>query len=340
MLVQTINLVHAPTMVLLIFNNQLFDDCITGLPTDELRASHYTHQNQTRMGLHEEIPCLQQQEIGVTAVQTYQDTGAALADTGVPPYLKRKLLMRHDGMICSTFNVIRKEVDRQTATDRTSRTSCNCDCKASEGKLAILGDSDTSTVSDDSDWIHSDCSDNDLDEDEAQRQLGVRVGPNRNREFPPRVRLLRRRYLLMNRHDDHGGKVTAALERPWQIHQDSPCPGRKRKRNDTEMTTAMSKSKSYDRNSNDDLDDESTTTKRQRLGSRYGCPPDIIQRVDGLGGLPSNTDGACEVAEPPIPMPGHLSEASVSSVGRGRRRSQRIWKKWGSVCGTSPTPRS
>ncbi|KAI0281006.1 hypothetical protein BGY98DRAFT_270300 [Russula aff. rugulosa BPL654] len=202
-------------MVLLIFNNQLFDDCITGLPTDELRASNYTHQNQTRMGLHEEMPCLQQ-EIGVTAVQTYQDTWAALADTGVPPYLKRKLLMRHD------------------ATDRTSRTSCNCDCKASEGKMAILGDSDTSTVSDDSDWIHSDCSDNDLDEDEAQRQLGVRVGPNRNREFPPRVRLLRRRYLLMNRHDDHGGKVTAALARPWQTHQDSPCPGRKRKRNDTE----------------------------------------------------------------------------------------------------------
>ena len=148
----------------------------------------------------------------------------------------------------------------------------------------------------------------------------------------------------MNRHephDDHGGKVTAALARPWQIHQDSPCLGRKRKRNDTEMTTATSKSKSYDRNSNDDLDDESTTTKRQRLGSRYSCPPDINQRVeDGLGGLPSNTDGACEVAEPPIPMPGHLSEASVLSVGQGRRRSQRIWKKWGSVCGPSPTPRS
>lgn len=118
MLVQTINLVHAPTMVLLIFNNQLFDDCITGLPTDELRASHYTHQNQTRMGLHEEIPCLQQQEIGVTAVQTYQDTGAVLADTGVPPYLKRKLLMRHDGMICSTFNVIRKLTSKQQQTEQ------------------------------------------------------------------------------------------------------------------------------------------------------------------------------------------------------------------------------
>jgi hypothetical protein len=89
-------------MVVLIYNNPLLDDCITGLPIDDsletrwLRASHNTHQNQTRIpvGLHEEIPCLQQ-EIGVAAVQTNQDT------SGVPPYLKRKLLMHHDGMICT-----------------------------------------------------------------------------------------------------------------------------------------------------------------------------------------------------------------------------------------------
>jgi hypothetical protein len=100
LLVQTARLVHAPTMVVLIYNNPLLDDCITGLPIDDspetrwLRASHNAHQNQTRMGMHEEMPCLQQ-EIGVaTAVQTNQDTG-------VPPYLKRKLLMRHDGMVCT-----------------------------------------------------------------------------------------------------------------------------------------------------------------------------------------------------------------------------------------------
>src|ERR1700679_225484 len=70
--------------------NPLLDDCITGLPIDHsletrwLRASHNTHQNQTRMGLHEEIPCLQQ--------EVNQDT------SGVPLYLKRKLLlMHHDG---------------------------------------------------------------------------------------------------------------------------------------------------------------------------------------------------------------------------------------------------
>jgi hypothetical protein len=321
-------------MVLLIFNNQLSDDCITGLPFDELRASHHTHQNQTQMGLQEEIPCLQQ-EIGVAVVQTNLDT-----TSGIPPYLKRKLLMRHNGMICSLLMEFAKEVDRQTATDRTSRTSCNWNCKASEGKLAILSDSDTSTVSDDGDWIHSDYSDNDDedgDEDEAQRQLGVRVGPSRYGEFPPRVRLLRRRYLLMNRHDDHDGKVTPALARSWQIPQDSPCSGRKRK--ETEMTAT---SESYDRNcNNDDLDDESATTKRQRLGSRHGYAPDIIQRVEeGPGGLPVNTDGACEVAAPPIPIPGHLSEASAHVLSVGRRRSQRIRKKLGSAWGTSPTRRS
>jgi hypothetical protein len=88
-------------MVLLISNNRHFDDCITDLPIDDSletqlpRASHDAHQNQTRMGLHEEtIPCLQQ-EIGIAAVQTNLDT------SGVPPYLKRKLLMCHNaGTAC------------------------------------------------------------------------------------------------------------------------------------------------------------------------------------------------------------------------------------------------
>jgi hypothetical protein len=322
-------------MVLLIFN----DDCITGLPIDELRASHVTHQNQTQMGLHEETPCLQQ-EIGVAAVQTNLDTAS-----GVPLCLKRKLLMHHEGMICSLLMGFANEVDRQTATDRTSRTSCNCNNKASEGNLAILGDSDTSTVSDDGDWMHSDYSDNgdgDEDEDEAQPQFGVGVGPSRDGKFPPRVRLLRRRYLLMNRHDDHDSKGTAALARPWQIYQDPPCSGRKR--TDTETATVTSKDL-YDRNCNNDhLDDESATTKRRRLGSESprGCAPDIIRRVEaGLGELPADTDGAYEVAAPPTPIPGHLVyEASALALSVGRRRSQRIRKKLGSACGTSPSRRS
>lgn len=126
----------------------------------------------------------------------------------------------------------------------------------------------------------------------------------------------------------HDGEVT-------QI-QVSPFSG-KRKRNDTET------SEWYDRNGNDDLDDESTTRKRQRHGSCHSSDPDIIQRVEGgLGGLPANTDGACEVVAPPIPISGHLSEASALSVAvaMGLRRSQRIRKKLGSTCGTSPSRRS
>jgi len=104
----TTSLAHAPTMVALISNNQLFDDRITGLPIHQLRASHDTHQNQTRMGVHEEIPCLQQ-EIGVAAIQTSQDTGA-VDTSGVPPYLKRKLLMRHAGMSCNLVTGFTKKL--------------------------------------------------------------------------------------------------------------------------------------------------------------------------------------------------------------------------------------
>jgi hypothetical protein len=344
--------------------NPLLDDCITGLPIDHsletrwLRASHNTHQNQTRMGLHEEIPCLQQ--------EINQDT------SGVPLYLKRKLLlMHHDGKVYRVVLLMgfRKEVDRQAATDsdsdKTSRTNCNC--KASRGKMAIL--SDTSTVSDeDGDWIHSDYShdDDDEDEDEAQRQpeLGVEVvGPSRrNGEFPPRIRWLRKNlhlHLLMTRrrmatmkcalwrhNDDRDGtgKVTAVpavqLARAQiQLEGSPPRHSRKRKRNDTETETALVRSKSYNRNSsdNDDLDESTTSRKRQRLGSCHGTTdsaPAIIRRIEeGLGGLPANADGACEVAAPPITITGHLSEASALSVGP--RRSQRIRGKLGSACGTT-----
>ena len=84
-------------MVLLISNNQLSNDRTTGLPIDG--------SPETRVGLVREeiIPCLEQ-EIGVAAVQTDQDSSWTIDDTSdVPPYLKRKLLMRHDGMICSLF---------------------------------------------------------------------------------------------------------------------------------------------------------------------------------------------------------------------------------------------
>jgi hypothetical protein len=86
-------------MVVLIFNNQLFNDHITSLPIDD--------SPETQVGLHaEEIPCLQQ-EIGVATVQTDQDSTGAVDDArGVPPYLKRKLPMRHDGTIRSLFDGI------------------------------------------------------------------------------------------------------------------------------------------------------------------------------------------------------------------------------------------
>jgi hypothetical protein len=228
--------------------------------------------------------------------------------------------------------------------------------------MAILGD--TSTVSDDDgDWIHSDYShdDEDEDEDEAQRQpeleVGV-VGPSRrNGEFPPRVlRWLRMKlllHLLMTRrgmeatmkcahwwHDDDDnhddvGKVTAApaVQLASSQMQDSP-PRRsgKRKRSDieagteTETETAIVRSESYNRNSNDNDDLDESTGKRQRLGP-------LAYHVEGLGGLPANTDGACEVAPPPITITGHLSEASALSVEP--RRSQRIREKLGSACVTT-----
>lgn len=238
----------------------------------------------------------------------------------------------------------RKEVDRQTATDtsdRTSRaaaTSRNCNCKPSGEKMAILGD--TRTVSSDGDWIHSDCSDE--DEAEWQPELGVRgVGPartrtrTRNGEFPPRVRWLRRKQLhrlITQRmavtkcahwhHDDHGaGKVTA---RPQIQLEDSPPHSRKRKRDDAETTVkAVARSESHDRIStdNDGLGGESTR-KLQRFGS---CS---VERL-GASGLPANTDGPCEVAAPPIMITEHLSEASTLSMGP--RRSQRIREKLGSA---------
>ena len=199
--------------------------------------------------------------------------------------------------------------------------------------MAILGD--TRTVSSDGDWIHSDYS----DEDEAEWQpgLGVRgVGPTRTRtrtrngEFPPRVRWLRRKHLhrlITQRmavtkcaqwhHDDHGaGKVTA---KPQIQLEDSPPRSGKRKRDDAETTV----SESHDHNStdNDGLGGESTR-KLQRFRSCH---------VEGLGasGLPANTDGACDVAAPPITLTEHLSEASTLSMGL--RRSQRIREKLGSA---------
>jgi len=111
-------------MVFLISNYQLLDDYyITGSPIDDtlearwLRASSRdAHQNQARMGFHaEKIPCLQlQQEIGIAAVQTNQeDSGVVIDTSGVPPYLKRKLLMHHGGTIYSPLVGFCKEIDRQ-----------------------------------------------------------------------------------------------------------------------------------------------------------------------------------------------------------------------------------
>jgi hypothetical protein len=214
--------------------------------------------------------------------------------------------------------------------------------------MAILGDSDTSTVSDDGDWIHSKSDYSDVDVDEAQRHLEVGVDLSRNGEFPPRVRWLRRKHLHLlmkrrmaavkcaHRRHDHDGKVT----------QIQVSPRSRKRKNDTETRTAMTSESTHDRSGNDDLDDESTSRKRQRLGSScHGSVPEtIIQRVDGgLGGLPADTDGTCEIIVPPtIPMPGHLSdsEAIAISVAMGLRRSQRIRRKLGSVCGTSPSRRS
>lgn len=226
--------------------------------------------------------------------------------------------------------------------------------------MAIFGD--TSTVSeDDGDWVHSDYShadDNeDEDEDEEHRQPELGVGGSdpsrRNGEFPPRVlRWLRMKllhHLLMTRremeatmkcvhrwHDeddshDSVGKITAVRAAQPASSQIRDSPSRrseKRKRNDieagtvTEMTIVRSESYNCNSNDNDDLD-ESTSRKRQRLKS-------LVCRAEGLGGLPANTDGAREVAAPPITIPGRLSEASALLVEP--RRSQRIQEKLGSAC--------
>ena len=224
--------------------------------------------------------------------------------------------------------------------------------------MTILDDT-TSTVSDDGDWIHSDCSDSDEDEDEDEDEaqqgqekeqgLGVRVGPSQNGEFPPRVRRLRRiqkyfHLLMMQRmaamncahchwwcdeHDD--GKITVVLA-GRQI-QDSPSllplsSSGKRKRDDTERIVMASELHNRNSNNNGDDFDESTTRKRQRLESCHNVGTSaVIQRVEDLGGLPANTDSgdACEVAAPSITMTGHLSEANALSVEP--RRSQRIREK-------------
>ena len=226
--------------------------------------------------------------------------------------------------------------------------------------MVILGD--TSTVSDDdSDWIPSDYSHDDEDEDEdgphwqRQPELGVGVVDlsRRNGEFPPRVRWLRRKHLLhllMTRRrmeamkcaahgggwhdDDHDGSGKVAtmpavqLARP-QIQDSPPRRCGKRKWNDTDTdtdtdTAPVVRSESYNRNSNDNDNLGESTGKRQRLGSCH---------VGGLDGLPVNIDGPCEVAAPPITITGHLFEASALSVGR--RRSQRIREKLGSACVTT-----
>jgi hypothetical protein len=94
--------------MVLFFNNHFVDDCIAGLPIGDslekrwLRGSHNTHQNQTRSGLHEETPQGLQQDTGVPTGQTNQGTGGVDA-SGIPPYLKRKLLMRRDGMACNSL---------------------------------------------------------------------------------------------------------------------------------------------------------------------------------------------------------------------------------------------
>lgn len=97
LLVHTISLAHAPTMVILIFDKQLVDDCMTGLPIGESLEMQWLHHSTRQMqtGSHEKTPCLQQQ-FGV-ATQTNQDT---VDVSGMPPCLRRKLT-HHDGTACS-----------------------------------------------------------------------------------------------------------------------------------------------------------------------------------------------------------------------------------------------
>jgi hypothetical protein len=146
------------------------------------------------------------------------------------------------------------------------------------------------------------------------------------------------------RHDHDAGKVTgltaAVLPVARQQIQDSPPPrSEKRKRKDTETETETEmivRYESYNRNhnSNDDLDESTGTGKRQRLGSCHGSESAraIIQRVEGLGGLPTNTEPEAAAA-PPITITGHLSE--TSALSGGPRRSQRIRKTLGSACVTT-----
>lgn len=98
--VHTASLGHAPTMVILTFDDQLVDGRIAGLLTRDyqwLQGAHIAYQMP--LGSHEGASCLQQKSVAAT--QTNQDTKAA--DTiDTPPYLKRKL-MRHDGMAGSSF---------------------------------------------------------------------------------------------------------------------------------------------------------------------------------------------------------------------------------------------
>jgi hypothetical protein len=85
-------------MVILIFDNQLVNVCITGLPIGGplkmqwLQGTHTAHQMQ--LGSHEGAPRLQQK---FEAAQTNQVT---VDTSGMPPYLKRKQT-HHDGTACS-----------------------------------------------------------------------------------------------------------------------------------------------------------------------------------------------------------------------------------------------
>jgi hypothetical protein len=94
LLVHTVSLAHAPTMVILIFDKQLVDDCITGLPIGDPLDMQWPHHSahQMQSGSHEKTPCLQQQFSVVTRANR-----DAVDISGMPPYLRRKPT-RHDGM--------------------------------------------------------------------------------------------------------------------------------------------------------------------------------------------------------------------------------------------------
>jgi hypothetical protein len=166
------------------------------------------------------------------------------------------------------------KVDRQTATDRTSWTSCNCNVY--EGGMVILG----SPVSGDAEWICSDYSDDEEGEDEPQQQLqlGVGVGLRRIGEFPARVRRLRRRYTMMTRRmaameyaqDDHDRNIAAVLAQPQLENQDPPHSGERK-------GTGAETSEFYNiKNDYDELE-----SKRPRLGSCHGS----VIAIQLFGGL-------------------------------------------------------